>query len=148
MVKIACCQIEPRVGHKEENVKQTFKFLERAASEGAEVILVPELSNTGYVFETRREAFELSEEVPEGETTRMWEEYAKGHGLYIAAGICEREGDRLYNSSVLLGPRGYVGKYRKLHLWNREKLFFEPGDLGLPIFHTPIGRARRISTSL
>jgi len=40
---------------------------------------------------------------------------------------------------VLLGPDGFIGKHRKLHLWNREKLFFEPGDLGL-IFYTPLGR--------
>jgi N-carbamoylputrescine amidase len=139
-VKIACCQIEPRVGLKEENVKKTLRFAEMAIDNGAKVILLPELSNTGYVFGTRSEAYELSEEVPEGETTRTWEEYARAHGVYIAAGISEREEDRLYNSSVLLGPDGYIGKYRKLHLWNREKLFFEPGDLGLPVFHTPLGR--------
>ena len=140
VVKIACCQIEPHVGRKEENLEKTLRFAEEAADEGASVILLPELANTGYVFNTRSEAFGLSEEVPGGETTRTWEEWAMRRGVYLAAGIAEREGDRLYNSSVLLGPDGYIGKYRKLHLWNREKLFFEPGDLGLPVFHTPLGR--------
>lgn len=140
LVKVACCQIEPRVGEKDRNIKQTLEFLDAAVNEGADVILLPELSNTGYVFETRQEAFELSEEVPEGKTTRIWEDYARANSLYVAAGICEQEGAKLYNSSVLLGPEGYIGKYRKLHLWNREKLFFEPGDIGLPVFHTPIGR--------
>jgi N-carbamoylputrescine amidase len=140
VVKIACCQIEPRVGRKEENLEKTLRFAEEAADEGATVILLPELANTGYVFNTRSEAFGLSEEVPGGETIRAWEELAMRRGVYLAAGMAEREGGRLYNSSVLMGPEGYIGKYRKLHLWNREKLFFEPGDLGLPVFHTPLGR--------
>ncbi|RJS89100.1 hydratase [Candidatus Bathyarchaeota archaeon] len=140
LVRVACCQLEPRVGCKEENVEKTLRFVEEAVKEGAEVVVLPELANTGYVFETRREAFGLSEPVPEGPTTEAWEETAKEHGIYIAAGIAEREGHSLYNTGVLLGPEGYLGKYRKLHLWYREKLFFEPGDLGLPVFNTEIGR--------
>jgi len=139
-VKIGCCQIEPQVGHKAENVEKTLRFAGEAAGQGADLIVLPELANTGYVFNTRAEAYRLSEEVPGGETTQLWEEFAKEHRVYLAAGIAEREGSRLYNSSVLIGPKGYIGKYRKLHLWNREKLFFEPGDLGLPVFHTPVGR--------
>ena len=139
-VKIGCCQIEPKVGRKEDNVEKTLSFASEAADSGAVVILLPELANTGYVFNARSEAFELSEEVPGGETTRIWEEFARRRGVYLAAGISEREGHRLYNSSVIIGPEGYIGKYRKLHLWNREKLFFEPGDLGLPVFHTQLGR--------
>lgn len=140
VVKIACCQIEPTIGEKEENVEKTLRFAGEAARGGAEIILLPELANTGYMFDTREEAFSLAEVVPGGETTRMWEEFAQDQGVYLTAGVAEREGYRLYNSSVLIGPEGYVGSYRKLHLWNREKLFFEPGDLGLQVFHTPIGR--------
>ena len=40
----------------------------------------------------------------------------------------------------MIGPEGYIGTFRKVHLWNEENLFFEPGDLGFPVFHTPIGR--------
>jgi len=139
-VRIGCCQIEPKVGRKQENVEKTILFAEEAAEGGADIILLPELANTGYVFETRSEAFELSEEVPKGETVQAWESFARKQKAYLVAGISEREEGRLYNSSVLIGPDGYIGKYRKLHLWDREKLFFEPGDLGLPIFHTPFGR--------
>jgi len=139
-VKIACCQMEPKVGRKEENVKRGLRMAGEAADGGAAIILLPELANTGYVFHTREEAYALSEEVPGGETTETWEEFAVDREIYLAAGVAEREGRRLYNSSVLMGPDGFVGKYRKLHLWNREKLFFEPGDLGLPVFHTSLGR--------
>jgi len=140
LVKIACCQFEPKIGEKEKNIKKGLRMADEAKNQGANIIILPELANSGYVFNSRREAFDLSEEVPEGETTRVWEEFANKHELYLATGISELSAGRLYNSSVLLGPEGYIGKYRKLHLWNREKLFFEPGDLGLPLFHTPVGR--------
>ncbi|MCW2559568.1 MAG: Nitrilase/cyanide hydratase and apolipoprotein N-acyltransferase, partial [Mycobacterium sp.] len=51
----------------------------------------------------------------------------------------ERTDDCLYNSSVILGPHGYIGTYRKLHLWDNENTIFTPGDLGLPVFPTPLG---------
>ncbi len=140
VVKIACCQIEPTIGEKEKNVEKTLRFAREAACSGADIILLPELVNTGYIFSTREEAFKLAEVVPGGETTKKWEEFAEDQGVYLAAGIAEREGHRLYNSSVLIGPEGFIGSYRKLHLWNREKFFFEPGNLGLQVYHTPIGR--------
>ncbi len=140
LVTVACCQIEPHVGEKDENVEKTLMFANEAVDQGAGVVLLPELANTGYMFNTRREAFRLAEVVPGGETIQRWEELAKDRGVYLAAGIAEREGYSLYNTSILIGPDGFIGSYRKLHLWNREKLFFEPGDLGLPVFHTPVGR--------
>jgi predicted amidohydrolase len=60
--------------------------------------------------------------------------------MHIVAGITERSGPDLYNSAVVIGPEGYIGTFRKVHLWNEENLFFEPGNLGFPVFHTPIGR--------
>lgn len=61
-------------------------------------------------------------------------------GVTLVAGIAERAGDALYNAAVVIGPAGYIGTFRKVHLWNAENLFFEPGDLGFPVFKTPIGR--------
>jgi predicted amidohydrolase len=48
--------------------------------------------------------------------------------------------DRLYNSAACVGPKGFVGIYRKVHLFNREYLFFAPGDLGFPVFDLPFGK--------
>ena len=107
---------------------------------GATLVVLPELCNSGYVFDTREEAFALSEEVPAGSTCQAWAGVASKHGLHIVAGIDERDGDTLYNSSVVIGPHGYLGTFRKVHLWNEENLFFEPGNLGFPVFKTPIGR--------
>ena len=140
IVKIACCQMEPIVGNKSDNLKKSIQMIEEAASNGANLIVLPELCNSGYVFETREEAFELSEEIPSGESCKSWSKICKKLGVHIVAGINERAGDLLYNSSVVIGPNDYVGTFRKVHLWNEENLFFEPGDLGFPVFKTPIGR--------
>ena len=140
IVKIACCQMEPIVGKKSDNLKKSIQMIEEAASNGANLIVLPELCNSGYVFETREEAFELSEEIPSGESCKSWSKICKKLGVHIVAGINERAGDLLYNSSVVIGPNDYVGTFRKVHLWNEENLFFEPGDLGFPVFKTPIGR--------
>lgn len=137
---VASIQMEPRVGHKTENVTRSIEAIGEAAERGAELVVLPELANSGYAFSNREEAFSLAEQVPHGPTTDAWVETARRLKVYIVAGIAERDGDRLYNASVVIGPDGYLGKYRKLHLWGDEHLFFEKGDLGLPVFHTPIGR--------
>ncbi|MFQ5571952.1 MAG: nitrilase family protein [Rhodothermales bacterium] len=139
LVKVACIQFEPLFGDKEENVTRLVRLLNRAADEGTGLCVMPELCNSGYVFNTRVEAYGLAEEVPDGPTTQMWMKVARDRNLVIAGGIAERADGRLYNTAVLVGPDGYVGKYRKMHLWYEEKLFFEPGDLAFPVFTTPLG---------
>ena len=142
MVTLAAVQFEPKIGCKEENVKRSIELINEAADKGANLIVLPELANTGYMFNTRQECFELCEKIPEGSTTQAWMKVAKERGVYIAAGIGEmsEDGTKLYNSAVLVGPDGYIGTHRKLHLWHDEMLFFEPGDLSYQVFHTPIGR--------
>lgn len=140
VVKIACVQMEPVVGDKERNVKRSLEFIEEAAANGAHLIVLPELCNSGYVFNSRQEAFALAEALPTGQTCRAWEDVASKHGLHIVAGVNERDGQALYNAAVLIGPSGHVGTFRKVHLWNEENLFFEPGNLGFPVFQTPLGR--------
>jgi predicted amidohydrolase len=140
VVRIACIQMEPRVGAMARNVERSLAFIEEAAGQGARLVVLPELANSGYVFETREEAFESAEEIPSGSAVVAWAAAARDHRLYLAAGICERAGTRLFNSAVLIGPEGHIGTFRKIHLWNEENLFFEPGDLGFPVFPTPIGR--------
>ena len=140
LVRVACIQMEPVVGEKDRNIQKSLSMIAKAADEGANLLVLPELCNSGYVFRSREEASELAEAVPEGPTTEAWMDAAAKHDLYIVAGICERDGTSLYNSSVLIGPEGYIGTFRKVHLWNEENLYFEPGNLGFPVFKTPIGR--------
>jgi predicted amidohydrolase len=139
-VKVACLQLHPRVGDKEANVAASLTWIERAAAQGARLIVLPELANSGYVFSTREEAFALAETIPTGPTCQAWMAAAARLGVTLVAGICEREGDTLYNAAVVIGPAGCIGTFRKVHLWNAENLYFEPGNLGFPVFKTPIGR--------
>jgi len=140
VVKVACIQMEPVVGAKADNLAKTLVMIEKAAAQGANLVVLPELANSGYVFESREEAFALSEPVPGGPSTTAWEEIAARLGLHIVAGIAELDGKALYNSAVLVGPDGYIGTFRKMHLWAAENLFFEPGNLGFPVYATRIGR--------
>lgn len=139
-VRVACIQMEPRVGLLEANIADSVARIDAAAAAGAKLIVLPELASSGYVFATREEAYALAEEIPNGPASRAWIAAAKRHGCWIVAGIAERVGQKLFNSAVLVGPDGHVGTFRKMHLWAAENLFFEPGDLGFPVYSTPIGR--------
>jgi N-carbamoylputrescine amidase len=137
---VACIQMEPKIGEKETNVARSLEKIAEAASNGATLIILPELCNSGYVFASRQEAFSLAEPVPDGPTTASWLDAARSLRVTIVAGICERAEGALYNSAVIVGPDGFVGTYRKVHLWAAENLFFEPGDLGVPVWKTAFGR--------
>jgi N-carbamoylputrescine amidase len=140
LVTVACIQMAPVVGSKTANIAKSLELIADAAARGANLVVLPELCNSGYVFKDREEAFTLSEAVPGGETSEAWIDAARRHNLYIVAGIAERSGDVLYNSAIVAGPGAYIGTFRKVHLWGAENLFFEPGNLGFPVFKTPIGR--------
>ena len=131
-----------KLGCKEENVAKTLEMIREAAQKGANLITLPELCNTGYMFNSRQEVYDCAELVPGGPTCTAWEEIAKELNVYLVAGITEVDADgvRCFNTAVLIGPNGYIGKHRKLHLWYDDKIFFEPGDLGYQVFQTPIGR--------
>jgi N-carbamoylputrescine amidase len=139
-IRVACLQMEPKIGRKSDNLARSVELIAQAAKSGANLVVLPELCNTGYVFETRQEAFDVAEPVPGGPSCDAWMAAARKHGLFIVAGITERDSDKLYNSAVVIGPQGYVGTYRKNHLWGEENLFFEPGNLGVPVFHVGAGR--------
>ncbi|PLZ00862.1 hydratase [Burkholderia sp. WAC0059] len=140
VIGAACIQMEPKIGRKDENVARTVELIGRAHADGARLVVLPELCNSGYVFESREEAFALAETLEAGETIRAWQALSERLGVVIVAGFAERAGDRLYNAAAILRPGHAPGRYRKLHLWGEEQLFFEPGNLGVPLFETPFGR--------
>lgn len=139
-IHVASVQTAPVMGDVAANVARSIELVEQAAAQGARLVVLPELANTGYMFASREEAHALAESVPDGPSSRAWIALAQRLDIYLVAGIAERSGGRLYNAAIIAGPDGYLGTYRKLHLWGDENLFFEPGDLGLPVFHTELGR--------
>lgn len=140
VIRIACIQMEPVVGEKDRNVARSLERIGDAADQGAQLVVLPELCNSGYVFDSLEEARALAEPVPDGPTVAAWSGIAAAGNLHIVAGIDEADGDVLYNSSVVIGPEGYIGTFRKVHLWNQENRFFTPGNLGFPVFETAVGR--------
>jgi predicted amidohydrolase len=137
---VASIQMEPRIGQTADNVARSIELIEQAAQKGAKLAVLPELCNTGYVFNSRAEIRALAEEIPGGYSTEAWLAAAKRLDVIIVAGITEKSGENIYNSAVIVGPSGYIGRYRKVHLWGEEALYFTPGDLGFPVFDTPYGR--------
>ena len=137
---VACLQFEPLIGRLDENVRTSAEMIEKAAGDGANLVVLPELCDSGYVFDTRDEAYSLSGTVEDSAAVRSWRKLAASLGVHIVGGFCERAGDALYNSAAIVGPGGVLAVYRKNHLWAAEALFFERGDAGFPVVRTPLGR--------
>jgi predicted amidohydrolase len=100
----------------------------------ADLVVLPELAATGYFFRSTEDAASVAEEIPGGPTVTRLHDWAKRSGATIVAGLVERDGGRLFNSAVVVTPRGWLGTYRKVHLYYQEKTHFAPGDLGFPVW--------------
>jgi len=131
-MKIGFVQFAPALGNLETTTQSIERLIPRAA--GADLVVLPELCNSGYNFQSAEQAWQASEEIGNSTFVAYLASLCQDHGFHIVSGFDERAGDRLYNSALLVGPQGYVGRYRKLHLFMNEKDFFEPGDGGLPVF--------------
>ncbi|GEM28996.1 hydratase [Nocardia neocaledoniensis NBRC 108232] len=140
-VTIAVVQFDPRVGleHRDRNLTEALAAAATAADDGATLIVLPELSSSGYSFADRAEAYAHAESV-DGPFVEAWCEFAASRAVHVVVGFAELEGMRLFDTAALIGPDGLIGVYRKTHLWNQEKLWFSPGDVGFPVFETRIGR--------
>lgn len=132
MVKISLIQSQPILGEPDKNIQNLIPLL--AQTEGSALIVLPELANSGYNFTSRAQAMELSETIDESKFIEFLHQHASAANCHIVSGMNERERDLLYNTAVLIGPGGLIGRYRKLHLFMNEKDIFEPGNRGLPVF--------------
>lgn len=139
-VKIACIQMASESLEKDQNLARAEKFILEACANGANLLILPEIFNSNPSYTDRAEVYTVAEPIPEGKTTGLLLRLAKEQGVYICGSFLEQEGVDLYNTSVLVGPDGFIGKYRKLHLCGAENYYLESGNLGIPVFHTPIGK--------
>jgi 5-aminopentanamidase len=137
MVRIACCQIDSAIGDLAANAELIETQIDAAVGIGADVIVLPELATSGYMFtdadEARAEAL-----------TRLDPAFTKwsaaARDSTVIGGFCELGDDaRLYNSAVMVDADGVVASHRKTHLWDREKLIFTPGDVLPPVVKTKHG---------
>lgn len=139
--RVAAVQYEPTLGEKEKNVRDLLRLTEEAAQHDARLIVLPEMATTGYCWTSREEIAPYTESLP-GPTTERFQALATRYGCFIALGLPEvdPETDVYYNSMILLGPEGTVGIYRKIHSYISEPRWARDGDLGIPVWDTPIGR--------
>jgi len=132
LIKAGFIQFQPILGEPETNISKLTALLEQASE--ADLIVIPELANSGYNFESKKQANELAEEISKSIFVDFLIVEARKSNSFIVSGINESDNGKLYNSSVLVGPKGLIGKYRKIHLFLNEFDFFERGNIGLPVF--------------
>ena len=130
MLKVGYFQFRPLFGQVRKNLLKVLKALEQVE---ADLIVLPELAFTGYYFQDRSEAMALGEDPANSDTIDTLINLCKARDLYIVSGFAERQNDKLFNSSILLGPEGIVHSYRKIHLFSEEQNCFDPGDRPLQV---------------
>ena len=129
-MKVGFYQFKPRFGKNAENTKKIIKALEKVE---AELIVLPELALSGYYFRDAKEALLLAEDPNQSANIDSIKNLCKKNNNYIVIGFLEKSKDKCFNSSALIGPKGIIHIYRKLHLFNEEKLCMSPGDIPLMV---------------
>jgi predicted amidohydrolase len=135
-MNIGYVQTATEFGRKEEN----FNAVRALVASGplgltVDLLVLPELFATGYTFTSRAEAAGLAEPA-DGPTAAFLSELAATVGGVVVAGFAESDGGKVYNSSLIVNGDGILGTYRKIHLFNREKLWFDPGECEPSIYET------------
>jgi predicted amidohydrolase len=118
------------LGQPERVLSSIDAWCAEAAAAGAELVLFPELVIHGHCTPN---TWTLAEPVPDGPSVRRLEEIAGRRRLVISAGLSEKERDIVFNTQVVVGPGGFIGKQRKLHL-SRDEVFFYKGGREIPVF--------------
>ncbi|MET1051794.1 MAG: nitrilase-related carbon-nitrogen hydrolase [Mycetocola sp.] len=138
---VACCQISPVIGDRAETAHRITAAVTAAADRGANIVVLPELANSGYVFADSTELADAAEPA-DGETIRLLTDLARKHDLVVVSGFAERSDEGfVYNSAVLVDSSGTRAIYRKAHLWGEESARgFTPGNAPPPVIETAHGR--------
>ena len=129
--RVSVLQYEPKLLDKQKNLAMLREML---CELDTDLVVLPELCTTGYLFPSREALVKVSEEYPSGAAFETFSEIASNRQMSIVYGFSELSGDTLYNSCALINPDGSHHLYRKTHLFDREKLFFTLGDTGLNVF--------------
>ncbi len=119
-MKIGYCQFRVEYKNIEANLNKIKEMLDNS---GADLVVLPELCFSGYFFRSNEELFRYSNEPVQKSIISELQKIARNNDLFIVAGIAEQEGEKLYNSAMVIGPEGYIGKHRKVNLTVNEKIF-------------------------
>jgi predicted amidohydrolase len=125
---VAAVQMDCKFADKPRNLESIKSRIREASGRGARLIIFPECALTGYCFESRDEAWPFAETLP-GASTESLTPLCRELGVWVIYGLLEHDGDRLFNACALVGPKGFVGSYRKVHLpFLGVDRFVRPGD--------------------
>ena len=138
---VAAVEFNPEIFELERNIERACAVIEEAASNGARLIVMPEAALSGYIYRDLEQFLPYMDTVPGKGTTAIAEVTAR-HRCYVAIGIAEIDESTglTYNTGALIGPDGYIGKYRKNGLNPSDIDWFTPGNTGYPVFETELGR--------
>jgi predicted amidohydrolase len=140
VTRVACQQLAPIFGDLAANRAMTLTAIRQAAGSGADVVVLPELATSGYMFESPEDAAGLAIGA-DHEILAEWAAEAAAADIVLVGGFCERGDDgRVHNSAAVFDATGLRAVYRKLHLWDREKLVFTAGVAPPPVLDTRVGR--------
>lgn len=129
-MKIGYIQNAPEFGEKEKNFVQVHSLIKNTR---ADLLVLPELFATGYTFTSKEEVQELAESQHD-ETAKFLIDLSKKTGATVIGGFVEKEKDHAYNSSLIVSDGKVIDTYRKIHLFNKEKFWFTPGDKPLKVY--------------
>ncbi|MCD4744849.1 MAG: hypothetical protein K8R58_00955 [Bacteroidales bacterium] len=132
MLKAAFIQFAPIIGNLNKTISKLELLIEKTGK--TNLVVIPELANSGYNFNSKEQAFDLAENINKSQYIEFLEDKCKKFNLFIVSGFNEKEKNQIFNTAVLIGPKGIIGKYRKIHLFMNEKDYFSKGNLGLPVF--------------
>jgi predicted amidohydrolase len=137
-MRVGYLQCTPLLGDRDATIRKIDALIMQSLP--CDLLVLPELCNSGYHFVSYEQAWETSEALESSVFIQFLEAKCTERAMHIVAGFNERGPDGLYNSAVLVGPHGVIGTYRKLHLFLNEKDFFKPGNQGLPVFDIGKGK--------
>ena len=143
--KVAAIEFNPEFMELDRNIEKAAAIAEEAAKNGARLIVLPEAAVSGYIYRDLKQFLPYMDTIP-GKTTDALARVTKQYNCYIAIGIAEidRDTNLTYNSGALVGPQGFIGKYRKNGLNPSDIQWFVPGNTGYPVFETELGRITMI----
>ncbi len=124
-MRIGFYQFSPRFGEPEHNCEKILNVLKDVE---ADLIVLPELALSGYYFKDKAESLQYAETPGQSERLDKLIRLAKDRALHLIIGFAERKGNQCFNSAALIGPGGIEHIYRKAHLFNEEKFWFDKGD--------------------
>ena len=139
MTRVAACQISLDIENPAQNFARANKAIADAIVQGAQIIVLPELTNSGYAFTSVAEVQERSTTL-DGELISHWKEIAHQSDVVIVAGLALSVDSRLYNASVVIDKSGLLGWYSKVHLFGDEHQFFKAGEKPPLVVNTSHGR--------